>query len=50
VFDLFHSSRFETVVDAIEGFAVWVTSHADAGRHSEDLLEVDTDNESSDSG
>ncbi len=27
VFDLFHSIRFETVVDAIEAFAVWVRSH-----------------------
>jgi acetyl esterase/lipase len=26
-FDLFHSIRFETVVDAIEAFAAWVRSH-----------------------
>jgi acetyl esterase/lipase len=26
VFDLFHSLRFERVVDAIEGFAAWVRS------------------------
>jgi hypothetical protein len=25
-FDLFHSIRFETVVDAIEAFAAWVRS------------------------
>jgi hypothetical protein len=25
-FDLFHSLRFETVVDAIESFAAWVRS------------------------
>jgi acetyl esterase/lipase len=28
-FDLFHSIRFETVVDAIEAFAAWVRSRAD---------------------
>jgi acetyl esterase/lipase len=27
VFDLFHSLRFETVVDAIEAFAAWARSH-----------------------
>ncbi len=26
-FDLFHSLRFETVVDAIEGFAAWVRNN-----------------------
>jgi hypothetical protein len=26
VFDLFHSLRFETVVDAIEAFAAWARS------------------------
>jgi hypothetical protein len=26
-FDLFHSLRFEAVVDAIEGFAAWVRSN-----------------------
>ena len=26
-FDLFHSVRFEMVVDAIEAFAAWVRSH-----------------------
>ena len=29
-FDLFHSIRFETVVDAIEGFATWVRSRSGA--------------------
>jgi acetyl esterase/lipase len=29
-FDLFHSIRFETVVDAIEAFAAWVRSRGDA--------------------
>jgi hypothetical protein len=28
-FDLFHSIRFEKVVDAIEAFAAWVRSRAD---------------------
>jgi acetyl esterase/lipase len=27
-FDLFHSIRFETVVDGIEAFAAWVRSRA----------------------
>jgi acetyl esterase/lipase len=31
-FDLFHSIRFETVVNAIEGFAAWVRSHEEAPR------------------
>lgn len=29
-FDLFHSIRFETVVDAIEAFAAWVRSREEA--------------------
>jgi acetyl esterase/lipase len=29
-FDLFHSIRFETVVDAIEAFAAWVRSREQA--------------------
>jgi acetyl esterase/lipase len=31
-FDLFHSIRFETVVNAIEGFAAWVRSREEAPR------------------
>ena len=34
-FDLFYSCRFEAVVDAIEGFAVWVMSHADTPPRSQ---------------
>lgn len=33
-FDLFYSCRFEAIVDAIEGFAAWVTSPADAPHRS----------------
>jgi hypothetical protein len=29
-FDLFHSIRLETVVDAIEAFAAWVRSREEA--------------------
>jgi dipeptidyl aminopeptidase/acylaminoacyl peptidase len=31
-FDLFHSFRFEAVVDAVEAFAAWVRSRRTAGR------------------
>ncbi|HEY9475442.1 MAG TPA: alpha/beta hydrolase [Mycobacteriales bacterium] len=31
-FDLFHSIRFETVVDGVEAFAAWVRSHQEAHR------------------
>jgi acetyl esterase/lipase len=34
-FDVFYSIRFEAVVDAIEGFAAWVTSHTDASHRSQ---------------
>jgi acetyl esterase/lipase len=32
-FDLFHSIRFDTVVDAIEAFAAWVRSHEEGAGH-----------------
>ena len=34
-FDVFYSIRFEAVVDAIEGFAAWVTSRTDASHRSQ---------------
>jgi hypothetical protein len=49
-FDLFHSLRFEAVVDAIEAFAAWVRSTpvgrgggaAGLARRAEDALDVVT--------
>ena len=43
VFDLFHSIRFESVIDGVEGFAAWVTSRTAAPQ-----AQVDADQESSD--
>ena len=34
-FDLFHSVRFETVIDGIEAFAAWVRSQHRPGQHTE---------------
>jgi dipeptidyl aminopeptidase/acylaminoacyl peptidase len=33
-FDLFHSLRFEAVVDAIEAFAAWVRSQGEAAQQA----------------
>jgi acetyl esterase/lipase len=38
-FDLFHSIRFETVVDGIEGFTAWVRSRRPAGQASPEIVE-----------
>jgi len=32
-FDLFHSLRFDRVVDAAEAFAAWVRSRPEGGKH-----------------
>ena len=38
-FDLFHSIRFETVVDGIEAFTAWVRSRRPAGQASPEIVE-----------